>query len=165
MLKSSILSSAPFPEGGNGKLEGDDVWGAPVGPLPSVSSRINFGEETVDVRHDLWVVGSGSQTIVLSILSFHFYSTYVMLGTLGELLVRQWKALFPTSRVVAETLTEKRHQIYSDLGVQVRLRSNRDPDDIKTAKNLVICLPPSAALKGYLEEISNATLLWAVLLN
>ena len=42
-----------------GKAEADDVWGAPVGPLPSVSSKINFCDEVIDIKHDLWVVGSG----------------------------------------------------------------------------------------------------------
>ena len=38
---------------------GDDVFGASVGPLPSVSSRINFGETVVNCKYDLWVVGAG----------------------------------------------------------------------------------------------------------
>ena len=83
-------------------------------------------------------------------------------GTLGELLIKQWKAKFPESTVIAETLTEKRHPFYQKIGVEGRIRSNRTSDDMKSAKHLVICLPPSAALKGYMEEISNATMLWAV---
>lgn len=76
--------------------------------------------------------------------------------------MRNWRSQFPTSKVVAETLTEKRHAAYLADGVEARLRENRNENDLKTAKNVVICLPPSAALKGYMEEISNATLLWAV---
>ena len=95
---------------------------------------------------------------------FAFLTFFFMLtiGTLGELLVKQWKSKFPESKIIAETLTEKRHQSYQNVGVEGRIRSNRTSDDMKSAKNLVICLPPSAAVKGYMEEISNATMLWAV---
>jgi hypothetical protein len=48
-------------DGDKVKVEADDVWGAPVGPLPSVSSNINFANEVIDIKHDLWVVGSGLQ--------------------------------------------------------------------------------------------------------
>ncbi len=41
--------------------EADDVIGRPVGPLPSVSSKLNFAdEEPTDVKYDLWVVGAGT---------------------------------------------------------------------------------------------------------
>ena len=51
-----------------GKAEADDVWGAPVGPLPSVSSKINFGNEVINIKHDLWVVGSGVKMVIIYIL-------------------------------------------------------------------------------------------------
>jgi hypothetical protein len=35
---------------------------APVGPLPSVSSRINFAKEEIskNLKYDLWIVGCGT---------------------------------------------------------------------------------------------------------
>ena len=81
------------------------------------------------------------------------------------MIVRKWKSQYPTSTIIAETLTERRHPLFHAMGVDTRLRANRSGDSIKTAKNVVICLPPSAAGSGYIEEISNATFLWAVFIN
>lgn len=38
----------------------EDAIGAPVGPLPSVSSRINYGSLELNPTVDLWVVGAGT---------------------------------------------------------------------------------------------------------
>jgi hypothetical protein len=40
----------------------EDAINAPVGPLPSVSSRINFAKPEVskNLKYDLWIVGTGT---------------------------------------------------------------------------------------------------------
>ena len=40
----------------------EDAINAPVGPLPSVSSRINFAKAEVskNLKYDLWIVGTGT---------------------------------------------------------------------------------------------------------
>ncbi len=120
--------------------EYDDAIGAPVGPLPSVSSKINYGDQTPqNVCHDLWVVGS---------------------GTLGMLALKEWMSLYPDSKVVAETKTENRHAELSRLGVTPRLRSQRSGADDRTARYLLICIPPSASAT-YVEEIHSSCQLWA----
>ena len=118
----------------------DDAIGAPVGPLPSVSSKINWGDQTPqNICHDLWVVGS---------------------GTLGMLALKEWMSLYPESKVIAETKTETRHAELIRLGVTPRLRSQRTDDDDMTARYLLLCIPPSAA-DDYKAEIDKATRLWA----
>ena len=118
----------------------DDAIGAPVGPLPTVSSKINWGDQTPqNICHDLWVVGS---------------------GTLGMMALKEWMSLYPESKVIAETKTENRHAELMRLGVTPRLRSQRTDDDDMTARYLLLCIPPSAA-DDYKAEIDLATRLWA----
>ena len=118
----------------------DDAIGAPVGPLPSVSSKINYGDQTPqNVCHDLWVVGS---------------------GTLGMLALKEWMSLYPDSKVIAETKTENRHAELTRLGVTPRLRSQRSDADERTARYLLICIPPSAS-DDYVAEIHSSCQLWA----
>ena len=118
----------------------DDVFGAPVGPLPTVSSKINWGDQTPqNICHDLWVVGS---------------------GTLGMLALKEWMSMYPESKVIAETKTESRHAELMRLGVTPRLRSQRTDEDDMTARYLLLCIPPSAA-DDYKAEIDLATRLWA----
>ena len=52
----------------NDKRTPEDAINAPVGPLPSVSSRINFAKAEVskNLKYDLWIVGTGT----LGIYSF-----------------------------------------------------------------------------------------------
>lgn len=124
----------------------DDVWGTPVGPLPSVSSKYNFGEENLDgMVHDLWIVGA---------------------GTLGTLIADIWQETFPGVSIVTETKTETRHGHYAASGKEPRLRDNRSDEDTGSAKHVIIALPPSSSggaggTHGYAEEISKAALLWA----
>jgi len=121
--------------------DGEDVFGAAVGPLPSVSSKINFGDETPqNVCHDLWVVGA---------------------GTLGSMAVQEWMATYPGSKVVAETRTEARHAELARLGVTPRLRSQRSEEDRRTARYVLICMPPSASTDNYIGEIHDSCGLWA----
>lgn len=56
----------------------EDAINAPVGPLPSVSSRINFAEEEVskNLKYDLWIVGTGTLGILLLIIIIHCYYYY-----------------------------------------------------------------------------------------
>ena len=118
----------------------DDAIGAPVGPLPTVSSKINWGDQTPqNICHDLWVVGS---------------------GTLGMLALKEWMSLYPESKVIAETKTERRHEELIRLGVTPRLRSQRSDADDMTARYLLLCIPPSVA-DDYKAEIDLATRLWA----
>lgn len=117
----------------------EDAFGMPVPPLPSVSSKINYGEETPNILYDLWVIGS---------------------GTLGELIVKRWKELYPDAKIIAETKTDKRHDSYLDMDVLPRLREIRSSEDIRAAKNVVICLPPSSS-EDYVTEVSDGVSVWA----
>lgn len=67
---STSMSALHLP--GSEDASSEDAIGAPVGPLPSVSSRINYESNSALPRVDLWVVGA---------------------GTLGELAVAQWKVI------------------------------------------------------------------------
>lgn len=55
----------------------EDAVNAPVGPLPSVSSRINFAKEEVskNLKYDLWIVGTG--TLGNNHSNKHPISTYI----------------------------------------------------------------------------------------
>ncbi len=117
----------------------EDAIGAPIGPLPSVSSRINFGKKEINLKYDLWVVGA---------------------GTLGNIIGNEWKKLYPNSNVIMETKTNKRHDEYKNSNLIPKLRSERTEEDSVKSKNVVICIPPSAA-DDYLEEINDACRLWA----
>ena len=117
----------------------EDAIGAPVGPLPSVSSKINFGKRDIDTKYDLWVVGA---------------------GTLGNIIGNEWKKLYPNSKVLMETRTNKRHDEYKNNNLIPKLRGERCENDCTKSKNVVICIPPSAA-DDYLAEISDACRLWA----
>eukprot|EP01038_Epipyxis_sp_PR26KG_P011506 gene11506-15412_t len=125
--------------------EHDDAIGAPVGPLPSVSSMINVPTEQTseNLKYDLWIVGA---------------------GTLGEYVIKQYKAMFPDAVVVAETSTTTRHtSLLSQFptNLQVRLKENRSEIiDAKSAKNVIICFPPSQS-KEFVDEISSACRIWA----
>jgi len=121
----------------------DDALGKPVGPLPSVSSRYNWDESAPNnVVHDLWVVGA---------------------GTLGMVAAKQWKARFPSSSIVAETKTPNRHLEIEKMGLIPRLRDGRVDGDAKSAKNVLIALPPSScpSVGHFLNEIGYACEIWA----
>jgi len=125
--------------------QGEDVFGAKLGPLPSVSSKINFAEEKLgDVWADLWVVGA---------------------GTLGSLVAEQWKAQFPNSHVVAETRSATRHEGFVAQGIEPRLRDDRKDDERTTrcARHVLICFPPSstAGTQDLFAELAEACRLWA----
>jgi len=118
----------------------EDAVCRPPDALPSVSSSINFGDVEVDVKYDLWVVGS---------------------GTLGEYILKQWKSKYPMSNIVAETKSSNRHDSIKSIGkVITRLREDRNDLDFRSAKNVIICLPPSSAVE-YSDEVHAATRLWA----
>lgn len=122
---------------------GPDVFGAPLGPMPTVSSKINFAKETLNISTDLWVVGA---------------------GTMGSLLCKQWKEKFPDSKVVAETRTASRHEDLLAMGIDARVRDARSPDSThRCAKHVVICFPPSTIkeTEQYYTEITDACRLWA----
>jgi hypothetical protein len=73
--------------------------------LPTVSSKINFGDETPqNIQYDLWIVGA---------------------GTLGKMVARKWKERFPDAKIVAETATTRSHAELMSLGCEVRLREER----------------------------------------
>jgi hypothetical protein len=125
--------------------QGEDVFGAKMSPLPSVSSKINFAEEKLgDVWADLWVVGA---------------------GTLGSLVAEQWKAQFPDSRVVAETRSATRHEGFAAKGIEPRLRHERKDDERTTrcARHVLVCFPPSSFVgsQDLFEELAEACRLWA----
>lgn len=120
----------------------EDSFNAPVGPLPSVSSRINWDETPKNINCDLWVAGA---------------------GTLGSFAAKQWKEMHgPDSVVVAETKTTARHDALIAAGIKPRLREQRSVDDEVCARNLIIAIPPSVCKSGeYSIEVADACRIWA----
>lgn len=117
----------------------EDRIGAPIGPLPTVSSRINFQNRSKRLDAcDLWIVGA---------------------GTIGEKVARIWKQKNPESVVIAETKSSTRHADLMLLGGSPRLREYRTDDDSFIAKNVLICIPPSAAI-DYDAELAAGCRLW-----
>lgn len=120
--------------------EFDDRIGSPLGPMPTVSSKINYGNESpTNIRYDLWVVGA---------------------GTLGEIVCRKYKQKHPDSNVIGETATEMRHENLISLGVTPRLNNQRSEADVGSARNMVISLTPSAC-PDYAGAINDAIRMWA----
>ena len=112
-----IPGSLPPPEDKDEPPE--DAFGAPVGPMPSVSSRINYGDIIIDEKNlvDLWVVGA---------------------GTLGTYAVKEWKKRNrKLGSVIAETNSMTRHAVLCDGGAEPCLRKDRDPDRITCARNVL----------------------------
>lgn len=126
--------------------EADDVFGAPVGPLPSVPSNINQANfDYTKIKHDLWIVGA---------------------GTLGEIVAKEWKRLHSEDIIVAETRSTSRHEKLTSYGVNPRLRVDRTDNDTRTARNVIICIPPYSSTAAsdqnqYISELSDACQLWA----
>lgn len=120
----------------------DEEFGSSA-PLPSVSSKVNYPVEQVNIKYDLWVVGA---------------------GTLGSLAAKQWKAQFPQDRVVAETRSAGRHGELAAAGIDARLRDARsDADCVRAARHVLVCIPPSMApsAQDYNSELAEACRLWA----
>ena len=124
----------------------EDTFGAPVGPLPSVSSKINYAEIEIDESSlvDLWIVGS---------------------GTLGTLVADEWlKRKRNLGTVIAETKTTNRHTQLKSLGAIPKLRTDRNIEkDYICSRNVLICLPPSSAenTNEYVYELFLGCRLWA----
>lgn len=123
----------------------DDAFGASVGPLPSVSSKINYGEEEIDETKlcDLWIVGC---------------------GTLGKLAAKQYKLVNPAASIIGETHTDKSHTELSAMQVFPRKREDRDDDtDYLVARNVLVCIPPSSSFnnEAYEQELYGAYRMWA----
>ena len=139
-LFAGIEGSLPLNDDGDGLAE--DTFGAAAGPLPSVSSKINFAEKTLNIKYDLWIVGA---------------------GVLSESLIKDWIRRFPNAKIAAETKSTKRHEMLSGLGCEPKLRDQRVSADSYSAKHVVIALPPSACKEKneYYEELSEACRLWA----
>jgi nucleoside-diphosphate-sugar epimerase len=144
-------------DGGGGLVSGaellepsyqEDAFGAPVGPLPSVDSKLNWKEVQIkEELAELWIVGA---------------------GTMGTQIAKQMvEALGDEADdkvVVAETLSDSRHEELLDIGVLPRLREERTEDDLYCSKNVILCVPPSMAKLnegGYPEELFDAATLWA----
>jgi hypothetical protein len=61
-----------FGSSGDDKLA-EDAFGAPIGPLPSVSSKINYkGNSVENIVYDLWYVSRSSHR---STMTMYAYST------------------------------------------------------------------------------------------
>ena len=122
----------------------DDAFGASVGPLPTVSSRVNWEDVVVDETQlcDLWIVGC---------------------GTLGLLAAQQYKQANPTASVIGETATTKNHEELKKMQIFPRLREERDDDMMRVARNIIVCIPPSAAFnnEAYEQELCAAYQAWA----
>jgi hypothetical protein len=73
--------------------------------------------------------------------------------------------MFPSSKIVAETKTDKRHSIIAAIssGISCRLASNRSQDDRRLARNMIVCIPPSASQNNeeYEQLLGDAFRLWA----
>ena len=119
----------------------EDAVGAPVGPLPSVSSRINFDTSRIPPTVDLWVVGA---------------------GILGSLAAKQYRSLYPNAKIIAETRTEASHADLLEAGITPRLRSDRSQEDDFCARNVLISLPPSSlkTAEEYQEELAASCRLY-----
>lgn len=136
-LKSSVGAGDGLSEDGV-----EEEFGSGLN-LPSVSSKINFPEERVNIKYDLWVVGA---------------------GTLGSLAAKQWKMQFPASKVVAETKSATRHGELQAAGVDARLRDTRvELDSDRSAKHVLVCFPPSISpsAQDYNGELAEACRIWA----
>lgn len=112
--------------------------GLSSGVPPSVSSKDDYAWSSRNVKHDVWVVGS---------------------GTLGEQ-VLSILANMGTTQIVAETKSSKRAQSITSLGCEHRLRDQRSSVDEMTAKTVIICMPPSSAT-NYSAEVQHASRLWS----
>jgi len=118
----------------------EDTVGAPVGPLPTVSSKLNFMNTTIEPKYDLWIAGA---------------------GTLGTIAAKLWIEENPNDVVIAETKTTNRHEELLSLGVIPRLRENRNETvEARLARNVLICLPPSGAA-NYESELASVCVLWS----
>ncbi len=80
-------------------------------------------------------------------------------GTLGQLVCEQYKKHYPSATVVGETNTAKRHDYLSSIGVLARERGTRSEKDFQSAKNLVICIPPTG-IDNYANEIRETIKVW-----
>ena len=68
--------------------------------------------------------------------------------------------MFPKSNIIGETKSINRHDEFKSLGIEPKLRDDRSINDEGSAKNLLICIPPSAATL-YDEELNESIRLWA----
>lgn len=92
------------------------------------------------IQHDLWIVGS---------------------GTLGITILSKLQNNPRYANIVAETQSEtRREEIHRIGGIEHRLRNKRSVADKSSARNVIICLPPSCSA-SYTDEIYEATSLWA----
>eukprot|EP01032_Pedospumella_encystans_P010132 gene10132-11870_t len=104
------------------------------------TSSAQQGMQASPIQHDVWVVGS---------------------GTLGLKILSQLKSSSKYADIVAETQSDSRKdEIHSIGGVQHRLRAIRSEADVGSARNVIICLPPSCST-SYTDEIIDAARLWA----
>ena len=102
--------------------------------------RSDMAQQASSIQHDVWVVGS---------------------GTLGLRILSQLKSLPKYGNIVAETQSDSRkNEIQSIGGIEHRIRSVRSEADVGSARNVIICLPPSCST-AYTDEIFDATRLWA----
>lgn len=103
----------------------------------STCQSTNFDSNNVQNK-DVWIVGS---------------------GTLGNFLLAELKQV-PGISVVGETRSLSRQEAIRNNGAEHRLREMRSKNDIGSARNVIICLPPSSST-DYIGEIHDAVRLWA----
>lgn len=89
-------------------------------------------------KYDVWIVGA---------------------GTLGEEILKQLRIKQFGLQVAAENHQEQRAVRITEYGAVHKLREQRIQSDGGTARNVIVCLPPSC--ENYLEEMRQATRLWA----
>jgi len=95
--------------------------------------------EFVRPEYDTWIVGS---------------------GVLGTFITSQLNSQGAGMKIVAETRSDARKSEIEGTGVLHRMRDQRTDQDHGTARNVIICLPPSCS-SSYADEVREATRLWA----
>jgi Zn-dependent alcohol dehydrogenase len=116
-----------------------DIIGLAPGVLSAASPETNLAHHNPKISHDVWIVGA---------------------GTLGELVIKGLRSKSAACRIIGETKSSVDMSAITNLGAEHRARDARTSIDEGSAKNVVICLPPSCA-KDYAEEVHAATRLWA----
>lgn len=109
------------------------------GKIPTVLPSMTSEGSDVCPMHDTWVVGS---------------------GTLGTHIISQLQSQCAGGKIVAETRSEARKKELEGMGALHVTRDQRIDKDYGTARNVIICLPPSCS-SSYSAEVSEATRLWA----
>lgn len=127
---------------------------------PTVATKLTSSLQS-STRKGTAINMHGDVSSTESIQSLSKYDLWISgAGTLGSMIAERYRAIHPAASIVAETATNNRHNRLSSLGIKCKLRESRNNEDSKSAKNVIISIPPSVAL-DYAKEVSDACELWA----